>query len=191
MTTKTELRDRLRKARFGHVAALPDATRALLFHRPPTPVTARIPDGATIGLYSAMPGEAPTAGYAKWFHERGHVLALPWFEQRDHAMMFRRWWDPHVDEVLEAGPFAIAQPDAMQDEVVPEVVFVPLLGFTASGERLGQGGGHYDRWLAANPDVIAIGLAWDCQLVETLPVEAHDRPLEMIVTPTRCYEVEQ
>jgi 5,10-methenyltetrahydrofolate synthetase len=66
--------------------------------------------------------------------------------------------------------------------------FVPLVGFTADGQRLGQGGGHYDRWLAAHPDTVAIGLAWDMQLADELPTEPHDRPLAAVVTPTRIYE---
>jgi 5-formyltetrahydrofolate cyclo-ligase len=67
------------------------------------------------------------------------------------------------------------------------VAFVPLVGFTAAGERLGQGGGHYDRWLAANPSVLPLGLAWDCQLRGSLPHEAHDCPLRGVITPTRFY----
>ncbi len=41
-----------------------------------------------------------------------------------------------------------------------DVLFVPLVGFTAQGQRLGQGGGHYDRWLEAHPDAVPIGMAW-------------------------------
>jgi hypothetical protein len=55
--------------------------------------------------------------------------------------------------------------------VVPEVLFMPLIGFTAKGDRLGQGGGYYDRFLAAHPQTIAIGMAWDVQEVDELPVE--------------------
>ena len=61
------------------------------------------------------------------------------------------------------------------------------MGFTAQGKRLGQGGGHYDRWLASRPATLRIGLAWDAQLVEELPVEPHDMALNAIVTPTRLY----
>lgn len=67
------------------------------------------------------------------------------------------------------------------------MLFVPLVGFTAEGARLGQGGGHYDRWLADHPDTTAIGLAWDGQRVDDLPTEAHDIPLAAVVTPTRIY----
>ena len=71
--------------------------------------------------------------------------------------------------------------------MVPDVLFVPLLGFTKNGGRLGQGGGHYDRWLAAHPDTVSIGLAWDAQLVDTMPLQEHDRGLSAVVTPTRFY----
>jgi len=65
--------------------------------------------------------------------------------------------------------------------------FVVQEAITERGERIGQGGGHYDRWLADHPGTVAIGMAWDCQLCESLPVEEHDMPLAAIVTPTRLY----
>lgn len=185
---KARLRTRLRKARREHVAALPPAVRALVFSRPPARVLELAPEGATIGLYCATGAEAPALAYAKWFHENGHELALPWFADRDSPMQFRRWRDPYNEDELETGPFGMLQPPATSEPAQPDLLFVPLVGFTATGDRLGQGGGHYDRWLAANPKVRAIGLAWDCQRVESLPFEPHDRRLAMVVTPTRTYE---
>lgn len=185
--TKDELRAQLRKARQAHVAALPTATTGLLFRRPPAPLLALIPPDATIGLYRATPGEAPAGHYAAFFHEAGHGVALPHFSGRSAPMAFRAHTDPHGESDLAPGPFGILQPSADAGLVIPEVVFVPLLGFTAEGHRLGQGGGHYDRWLAANPSARAIGLAWDCQLAEKLPMEPHDVSLSAVVTPTRLY----
>ena len=141
-----------------------------------------------VGLYHAMGEEAPTRGYAKWFQENGWRIALPWFAGRDEPMRFRLWQNPFTDDALVEGPYRALQPQADAPPVVPDVVFVPLVGFTAQGDRLGQGGGHYDRWLAANPGVRAIGLGWDCQLVPTLPREPHDRILEAVITPTRLYQ---
>lgn len=184
---KTDLRKALRNARREHVAAQPQSIRALLFHRPPAPLLAKIGDEAVIGLYSATPDEAPTAGYARFFHEAGHTIALPHFSAADAPMQFRRHTDPHGQSDLETGPFAIRQPADDAPEVIPDVIFVPLVGFTEDCERLGQGGGHYDRWLAEHPGRIAIGLAWDVQLAEHLPVEPHDIPLDAVVTPTRLY----
>ncbi|MCR9178922.1 MAG: 5-formyltetrahydrofolate cyclo-ligase [Erythrobacteraceae bacterium] len=185
--TKSELRRTLRAARRAHVAALPDAIRGLLFHRPPAPLAARIAPGATIGLYHAALGEAPTSGYARFFIEAGHAIALPRFASRNAPMVLARHTDPYGESDLEPGPFGILQPEAAADAVVPDVLFVPLVGFTDSCERLGQGGGHYDRWLAEHPGRLTIGLAWDVQLCADLPIEPHDVPLDAVITPTRIY----
>lgn len=184
---KQKLREGLRAQRKAHVAALPEATRRLLFLRPPGPVAGLMPEGTTVGLYHALPNEAPTRGYAKWLSENGRTIALPWFEHRDAPMRFRHWLDPYDDVGLEVGPHRHLQPTADAEELFPDVAFVPLLGFTAEGDRIGQGGGHYDRWLAANPSVLALGLAWDSQLCDSLPVEVHDRTLRGVITPTRFY----
>jgi 5-formyltetrahydrofolate cyclo-ligase len=184
---KAALRKALRSARREHVAALDPRVKALVFLRPPSPLAALVPEGAVIGLYHAGPEEAPAASYARHFHEAGHPIALPWFEARAAPMQFRRWASPHLDELLGPDPYGTLQPLADAEPLVPEFLFVPLVGFTAAGARLGQGGGHYDRWLDAHPDVPAVGMAWDCQLVPALPTEAHDRPLTAVVTPTRLY----
>jgi 5-formyltetrahydrofolate cyclo-ligase len=185
--TKSELRKQLRAARKAHVEALPDAIRGLLFHRPPAPLLARIPAEAVIGLYHAGPWEAPAAAYARFFRDAGHTIALPHFADRSAPMGFRHHTDPWAQDDLEVGPFGILQPAADAEALVPDVLFVPLLGFTPALERLGQGGGHYDRWLAEHSCALAVGLAWDAQTCETLPTEAHDKPLDAVVTPTRIY----
>lgn len=185
--SKAELRKTLRAARREHVAALDPRVKALLFMRPPAQLLNIVPDGAAIGLYAATGDEAPALSYARFFHEAGHRIVLPWFQSRSSAMTFRTWDSPHLDELLATGPFGALQPLEDAEEVLPDLLFVPLVGFTTSGQRLGQGGGHYDRWLEANPDVPAIGLGWDSQRVDSLPEEPHDRPLRAVVTPTRLY----
>ena len=187
MESKPALRERLRALRREHVVSLDRATRALILHRPPAPLLALVPQSASIGLYHASAYEAPAAGYARFFHERGHPLALPRFAHRDVAMEFAAFTDPWEESDCAVGPFGMMQPDAEAAPAVPDIVFMPLIGFTAGGGRLGQGGGHYDRWLADHPDVLAIGLAWDVQLIDDLPLEAHDRRLTAVVTPTRLY----
>lgn len=184
---KSDLRRALRKARREHVDALPAAVSALVFKAPPRPLLSLIPQGATIGLYCESDGEAPTGSYARHFAETGHAIAMPWIAGKDAPMVFREHSDPFTRDDLEHGPFGLLQPRADAPIFAPEVLFVPLVGFASDGRRLGQGGGFYDRWLAANPQTLAIGLAWDMQLVDDLPVEDHDMPLAAIVTPTRIY----
>jgi len=188
--TKSELRQQLRALRRLHVEAQPDRIRALLFHRPPAPVLDLIEPGAVIGLYHASRHEAPASAYAGFFAERGHRVALPHFATRTAPMTFRAHTDPFGASDLVPGPFGLRQPAGEPEELVPDVLFLPLVGFTETCERLGQGGGHYDRWLAEHPGRLTIGLAWDAQLIEppsALPLEPHDARLDAVVTPTRIY----
>ena len=182
---KAALRAKLRAARRAHVASLPASVRGLLFHRPPRAIAELVPVGATVGVYAETPEEAPASAYARWFFEAGHPIALPWFSERGSAMEFRVWDNPFDSETLEVGPWGVRQHSSPGDTVTPAVAFVPLVGFTASGARLGMGAGHYDKWLAEHPATLAIGLAWDCQEVSALPLEPHDRALDAIVTPSR------
>ncbi len=187
LDNKSQLRKNLRALRREHAATQPDAIRALLFNRPPAPLLELIPSEAVIGLYHAAASEAPTEGYAKFFQEAGHALALPRFLSERAPMEFAEYTDPFEDSDLERGAYNMLQPASDAASASPDVLFVPLVGFTERGERLGQGGGHYDRYLAEHPRAQAIGLAWDVQLCEQLPTEPHDMPLNAIVTPTRIY----
>ena len=184
---KAAIRNALRKARREHAAALPPQVSALVFNRPPRPLLDLIPDGATIGLYRADVGEAPAASYARFFFEAGHPIALPRVTSLAAPMTFHVHIDPFEESDLEDGPMGLRQPAADAPVVQPQVLFMPLVGFTERGERIGQGGGFYDRWLAAHPETVAIGMAWDMQMIDSLPVEEHDMPLTAIVTPTRIY----
>ncbi len=184
---KAAVRKALRKARREHAAALPAEVSALVFRAPPAPIRDMVPEGATIGLYRADPGEAPASSYARHFMETGHRIALPRITTLDAPMQFHLHTDPYGESDLVEGPMGLMQPAADIEIVEPEVLFMPLVGFTERGERIGQGGGFYDRWLAAHPETLAIGMAWDVQRVDSLPVEDHDMPLAAIITPTRIY----
>lgn len=188
VTEKAELRAQMRAARREHFAGLSDGIRALLFLRPPSPIVDMIPQDAVVGLYHARGSEAPTRRYAQWLMESGRRIALPYFATRDSEMEFREWRDPYEDSDVEVSTFGLKQPVSDAAVVEPELVFAPLVAFTPACERLGQGGGFYDRWLAAYPDVPVIGMAWDAQLVDSLPLEPHDRMMDGVVTPTRFFE---
>ena len=182
---KKDIRNRLRKERRAFADSLPDAMRALVFNRPPAAIVDMVPEDATIGLYRADPGEAPASGYAKFFLERGHTIALPWLVDLQTPMIFRVHTDPYAESDLAKGYFGLMQGSQDAPVVEPDVLFMPLVAFTSRGERLGQGGGFYDKWLGRHPDVTRIGLAWDMQEVTELPIEPHDMNLTAIVTPTR------
>ena len=182
---KQQLRTELRRKRIEHAGSLPPEVSALVFNRPPGRVLDLVPEGATIGLYRSDAGEAPSANYIKFFFERGHPITLPRVTTLDKPMEFRLHTDPYEESDLESGVWGLRQPGVKAPVVTPEVLFMPLVGFTARGDRLGQGGGYYDRYLAAHPQTAAIGMAWDVQEVPELPTELHDIRLSAIVTPTR------
>ena len=188
---KSALRKALRRERREHAASLPAEVSALVFRRPPAAVLEWVPSApagrATIGLYRADAGEAPAASYARYFLEAGHRIALPRITDLAAPMTFHVHTDPFAESDLEEGRMGLMQPAADAEEVVPDMLFVPLVGFTGRGERIGQGGGFYDRWLAAHPGTVSVGLAWDVQKVDALPVEPHDVRLRAVVTPTRLY----
>jgi 5-formyltetrahydrofolate cyclo-ligase len=77
----------------------------------------------------------------------------------------------------------VSVPEAEVDASWPDVVVVPGLAFTASGDRLGQGGGWYDRFLSQiRSDCTTVGVCFAEQIVEALPVEAHDVTMDHVVT---------
>ncbi|MEK9760301.1 MAG: 5-formyltetrahydrofolate cyclo-ligase, partial [Candidatus Puniceispirillum sp.] len=95
-------------------------------------------------------------------------------------------WRP--GDRLVDGRFGTKQPVAGAVRVRPHVVLVPLLAFDLAGGRLGYGGGYYDRSIAALRDdgmpVVAIGVGYDGQRVDKVPVGPYDMPLDAVLTPT-------
>jgi 5-formyltetrahydrofolate cyclo-ligase len=92
---------------------------------------------------------------------------------------------------LSPGFGGIPEPAASAPLITPDLLLVPLLATTLDGRRLGQGGGFYDRTLnrlRAETRLVAIGLAWDMQIVDDLPVDAWDERLDYVATPTRLVD---
>jgi 5-formyltetrahydrofolate cyclo-ligase len=114
-------------------------------------------------------------------HGAGARLAVPVIAGKGLPLDFRAWTP---EARLVEGPFGAAVPEA-GDWIVPEVLIVPLVGFDAAGNRLGYGGGFYDRTLEklrrAAP-TRAIGFAFDAQRLPGLPTDPTDQPLDAIVT---------
>lgn len=108
-------------------------------------------------------------------------VAVPVIVAAGQPLSFRRW---HPGAKMVSGPFGAMIPEA-GDDLVPEVLIVPLVAFDRAGNRLGYGGGFYDRTLAklrAARPTVAIGFAYGAQEAEALPLEPTDEPLDAIVT---------
>ncbi|WP_370284112.1 5-formyltetrahydrofolate cyclo-ligase [Pseudooceanicola sp.] len=109
------------------------------------------------------------------------LVGVPVIEGPGLPLRFAEW---EPDAVMVPGPFGAQVPEPCR-WMVPEIVIVPLLAFDRAGNRLGYGGGFYDRTLEglrARGPVLALGFAYAAQEVGAVPVEATDAPLDMIVT---------
>jgi 5-formyltetrahydrofolate cyclo-ligase len=89
---------------------------------------------------------------------------------------------PFIEWCAARGKHVVV-PEDEPDPTAVDVVIVPGVAFTPDGARLGQGGGWYDRFLAAvRAECTSIGVGFDPQVVEMLPTEPHDIRLDSIVT---------
>lgn len=149
-----------------------------------------------IALYSANDGEIDTQLLMREAWRRGKHVYLPVLARWPKTTMVFQRVRP-VNQQWEKNRFGIAQPRwcvADQRAVwALDAVFLPLVGFDRHGERLGMGGGFYDRCFAElyqRDHIITpqrIGLAHECQCIEQLPVAPWDVPLHAVVTDQRWY----
>ncbi|MDX1677293.1 5-formyltetrahydrofolate cyclo-ligase [Arsukibacterium sp.] len=96
---------------------------------------------------------------------------------------------------LQPNRFGIPEPELNCARVMPiaalDIIFTPLVAFDENGNRLGMGGGFYDRTLSQLPADSAcqvIGLAHNCQQVENIPTESWDIPLQQLITPAQYFD---
>lgn len=142
---------------------------------------------ALVLLYEPVRGEVATERIAAAAVAAGKGLALPRVQKSPRRLWLHRWdGDPAS---LHTGAYSIREPDPAWPQVAPgevDLVVVPGTVFDRAGGRLGYGAGYYDRLLreirTARPQAVFIGLAYPFQVVDGLPQEAHDVPLDGVAT---------
>ncbi|VAV87035.1 5-formyltetrahydrofolate cyclo-ligase [hydrothermal vent metagenome] len=181
---KKNIREKYRRRRDAFVAQLDGATRTLAFRRPPSPLAALIKHVQTIAVYNAVGSEAPTARLIEYLMEEQKTVALP-LVTGPEPLEFRTVSNISL---LELGFKDIPEPSPECPVVIPDIIIAPLVAFDRSLNRLGQGGGHYDRSFAKYPDATRVGLAWSVQEAGPLPVGPHDVTLQMIITESEIIQ---
>ena len=145
--------------------------------------------GAAVALYAAKGSEVETTAIDEAARARGLVVAYPRIVGDARTLAFHA---ARIDELV-LGRFGLREPPPHAPAIeLAEVAvfFVPGLAFDRAGGRLGWGYGHYDATLAAAPGARRVGLAFDFQLVDAVPREAHDTLLHEILTDIATYTVE-
>jgi len=136
--------------------------------------------------YAALPAELDPGIAVDGLRSRGTRIAYTRIEAPGLLGMHE------VDSEAELipGPLGIRQPSADAPRVAHEAidaVIVPGVAYDESGRRLGYGGGYFDRLLPLlRPDCVRVGVAFDEQILESIPAEEHDADVNIVLTPTRA-----
>lgn len=188
--TRDELRRKLQQTR----TQLSEANRRDAAAAVCARVAERIKEanGGVAAIFNSFGGELDTRPCIESFWERGITTALPVLHPFSPGhLLFLRY---NADTPMKNNRFGIAEPCLNCQNVIPlsdiNWLFMPLVGFDQHGNRIGMGGGYYDRTLAQwrkglLPTLQPIGLAYDEQQVEHIPYEPWDVPLPEVITPTK------
>lgn len=169
MEKRGSIRDRERKSAFA-------ANRILAYEK--------IINADTILIYVSVGSETGTSILIDSLIERGKIVALPKCSNNG-SMIFHS-----VSSIRELVPGMYNIPEPRENCPVAEITgktvcIVPGLAFTENGGRLGYGGGYYDRYTAAFPELFTIGLTFEELIVPELPILPHDLRVKAIATEER------
>ena len=112
----------------------------------------------------------------------GCKLCIPITPTNNKPLKFKEW---HPKQVLQKGRFGILEPPKTSRTIQPDLLLVPLLAYDKFGNRLGYGGGFYDRYIEKIEKikkVIKIGLAFSFQKIKDIPLNQYDKKLDFIIT---------
>lgn len=182
-TSTAEAKAALRRQIRAQLAALPEHVRhaedeALFQAFLALPQVQR---AQTLFLFYGVGTEPNTARLIQQLVTLGKTVALPRMLP-DHGMDVLVY-DPH--RPLVQNKFGLWEPDAACPALGPEqidLVLVPAMCYDKHNYRLGMGGGYYDRWLVHYSGT-TVGLCRAALLADQLPVECHDRPVDLVITP--------
>ena len=186
-TDKDALRLSAPATRTAFVETLDPMAHRLAFRALPSPLRARLEGSGIVALYMAVNDEAPAQRLAEALIAEGKRLCLPCVVDRLGNMEFRAW---SPGDELDDGRFGTRHPRAHAPVLHPDAIIAPLLAFDDSLNRLGQGGGYYDRAFARYDTALRIGLGWSVQQIDSVPADPWDVPLNIVLTERSLIESE-
>jgi 5-formyltetrahydrofolate cyclo-ligase len=153
----------------------------------------KVQQSKKIAVSLAFDGEIETLPFIKWCWENNKQVYLPVIHPFSKGHLLFLHYTAETNMLKNR--YDISEPKLNQQLICPvkelDIIFTPLVAFDAKGNRIGMGGGYYDRtllpWFAQQTGPYPIGLAHDCQLVGHLPTEPWDVPLPKIITPSKVH----
>ena len=133
-----------------------------------------------IGGYFPVNNEVDDLNILKEFDKKKYHISLPVIK-KNFVMDFYKW---SFDDLLKINRYGIPEPEANK-LVYPDVILVPLVAFDEKLNRLGYGGGYYDRVIAKiskKKNILKIGLALSVQKYNNIPTNKYDKKLDYIIT---------
>ena len=140
-----------------------------------------------VSLYYPMHNEISPFGFIKYFNLNKFKLTLPFVKAQSRSLLFKEW---DLKDKLKRGKLGNLEPFYNTSNFLPQLIIVPMLMFDKNLNRLGYGGGYYDKsinelkkhFTREKKDFVTIGLAYSLQETKSIPHEAHDEQLDFIIT---------
>ncbi len=181
----------LRKSIIAKRDMLPGAVRAAMSLVITNKITGldRYRMAEVVLAYMNFGSEFETEGFVRQVLEDGKALLLP--KLRNDRSGLDLHFVTDLEDGLEAGTWGIREPrggDSIEDFSLIDFILVPGVAFSRSGARLGYGGGFYDRLLVnKRSDAASIAAAFSLQMVDEIPLEGNDIPVDAIITEAGEY----
>ena len=139
-----------------------------------------------IGLYYPIGSEVSTIEIIQFLKKKNYTITLPVLE-KNSKMSFYEWNEKNP---LKINNFGIPEPFKLR-KITPSILVIPIVAFDSQLNRLGYGGGFYDRFidkLEKKRKILKIGLALSCQKINKVPTNRFDKKMNYIFTENKVYK---
>jgi len=141
-----------------------------------------------VSSFFSIKSEIPTTDLNKYLISKNKILSFPVVSTKSKILSFRQF---KKNQNLIEGNYKIPEPPLENEELIPNLIFVPCLAFDIQGYRLGYGGGYYDRTFAyfnnINHQFISVGFAYDDQKIDSVVRDRFDYKLNYVLTEKQLY----